>query len=73
MQETRPLTEQETAFAEAMQRFGECMEDLKAKAAAVKESGGDARYATVSTIEDEEERRIAEANWPMISMVFGLG
>ena len=71
-QTTRPLTETEAAFAAKVREFGELLPELQRLAAKVKEENGDPQFAILSQIESEEERAFASANWPMLSLVFGL-
>jgi hypothetical protein len=70
--QARPLTEAEQTFAAGVVEFGELVERLQRSAAQVKAEDGDAQFAVLSTITDENEQKLLRANWPMLALVFGL-
>jgi len=70
--ETRALTDSEQEFADAMLRFSQAVDELRQAGAKVKSEGGDTQYAVLTTVEDESEKQMLAAQWPMLQMAFGL-
>lgn len=70
MPETRDLTEAEQKFASAIVQFSELVQELRQLAGEVKAGGGDLQAIVLSTIDNENDRAVARANWPMLSLLF---
>lgn len=69
---SRELSEEERAFAEAALAFGDSIEALRNSAMSCRISGGDPQYALLASVDDDDEREVIRANWPMLSLLLGV-